>query len=246
MSDGQPHLDFRGKFFRLAGYAFVAAALAAVAWGIVTVGTRLFGEAQHLRCQHNLQQLAGAIRYYRNNHRGLPPYLAALTEIVDRQAVFVCPADARQGAEGCRPEWLQRYDRLCDEQEGAEGFRYVDLDGPTLTEADEDWLPSSYLYTANGYPCGFARPPFSETWRTVFNRTVEEHGQGVPVVRCFYHVSEEYVPLAEGAEPAPGGPPPIRVPLPTAEFTLNITADLETVVRYPYSWQEADEFSDGP
>ncbi len=245
ISGAQTGIDFRTKFLRLFAYGFVAGAIAFVAWGIVTIGSHMFRQAQQLRCQNNLRQLATATRYYRDQHGLFPSYLAALTVFVDHRDVFICPSDRRRGARGCRPLWLQRYDRYLDEQEGTEGFRYVDLDGPTLTDADEDWLPSSYLYVANEYPSGLASPPFSRTWRDLFEDAVEQYGSGVPLVRCFHHLPEQYLPLEEDPIADPHDPRTVRTPLPTAEPTLNVTADLR-IVRYPYNWREAPEFADTP
>ncbi len=243
ISGAQTGIDFRAKFLRLCAYSFIAGVIVFVAWGIVTIGSHMFRQAQQLRCQNNLRQLAHATQYYRDQHGTFPPYLAALTRIVDHREAFICPSDPNRGTEGSRPPWLQRYDRHLDERDGVEGFRYVDLDGPTLTDSDENWLPSSYLYAANGYPSGLAYPPFSRTWRDLFEEAVEEYGSGVPLVRCFHHLPEQYLPPEQDPIADPDDPRTVRTPHPTAEPTLNVTADLR-IVRYPYRWQEAPEFAD--
>jgi len=224
MTEAAPSVDFRQKFLKVFGYTVIALTIGVVIWGVMSLGMRLFGEAKHLRCQSNLKTIMGAMSIYRQTYRSqLPPYLAALLPLMqNRIDKLQCPADTNHGANGCRPLWMRPYYTDRD-------FGNVDLDGPTLDPGSaRDNVPCSYLYAANGYPCGL--DDSGRTWREVFESQVRQLGVQVPMVRCYYHLPEQYVQDPE----FPGG----RRPDPNAAPTYNITADLE-LKRYPLGWQSA-------
>ena len=72
------------------------------------------------------------------------------------------------------------------------------------------------------------------TWREVFENQVREQGAEVPMVRCYYHLPEQYV-----EDP---GAPGAKSPDPKATPTYNISADLE-LKEYPLRWQSDPRFS---
>ncbi len=228
MTEAGPSIDFRGKFLKLFGYSVIVVTIGVVVWGVMAVGVRLFGQAKHLRCQDNLKTIMGAMSIYRQTYRSqLPPYLAALLPLMqNRIDKLQCPADRDHGAKGCRPLWMRPY--YTDRH-----FANVDLDGPGLdAETAADRVPCSYLYAANAYPCGL--DDSGRTWREVFENQVREQGNEVPMVRCYYHLPEQYV-----EDP---GAPGAKSPDPKATPTYNISADLE-LKEYPLRWQSDPRFS---
>ena len=230
-----PSLDFSRKFLKLLGYAIIAATLGVVIWAVLTLGTAIFGQAKHLRCQSNLKSIIGAMTMYRDRYNGeLPPHLAVLLPFLDgRYDKFQCPADPNGGVKGCRPAWLKRY----DDKIGDGAFDNVDLDGPSLDpEKADDSFPCSYLYAANGYPCGFTN--FETTWRQEFEKLVRKHGAEVPMIRCYYHLPERYDREAK----EPGTPDPAVSP--TYNVTLENLNSAELKIReYPLLWQSMPRFS---
>jgi len=237
MSDAARPADTRSRFIRLLGIAVVAAVIGSVIWGLLSLGAYMLGQAEGMRCQKNLKSIVEAMMIYRSQHNGeLPIYLTLLLpQLEGRAEVLICPADPDAGRKGCRPAWLRRYDELVDELVGARAFAYVDLDGPGIDpERAADSVRCSYLYVANGYPCGLAE--FRRTWRQVFDARVAKFGKDVPMVRCYYHLPERYVSEQEDAG---GGP---RPPDPDAHPTYNITADLE-LRDYRLAWESERRFS---
>jgi hypothetical protein len=227
MSDVEASVDFRGKFLKLFGYGIIAVTIGVVVWGVISLGRELFAQAKHMRCQDNLKTLMAAISMYRETyHNQLPPHLAAVLPMCEgRRSKFQCPADPDHGAKGCRPEWLRRDD--------GDAFAGADLDGPTLDpERDTDRLPCSYLYVANQYPCGLV--DFQHTWRDEFDKLVREHGPDVPMIRCYYHLPEQYV-----QDPTD---PNVRHPDPEAGPTYNVTAGLRQK-EYRLDWLSDPLFS---
>jgi hypothetical protein len=227
-------VDFREKFLKLFGYSVIVAALGVVAWAVLTLArSMIFGPQKQLRCQSNLKNLIEATTLYQSHYRGQrPPTLAALLPILEhRRDKFICPSDPDRGHEGSRPLWLRKDD--------GEIFKYVDLDGPMLDPGqDKDWLPCSYLYVANLYPCGLPAVDFERTWRAEFNRLVDKYGRGVPMVRCYYHLPEKYVEIPADD---PAGKRTVRIPDPENRPTFNITADLD-LREYRAYWQGEPEF----
>ena len=214
------------------GAAVIGAVLALVAWGLFTLAGDMLGQTREIRCQKNLKSIAEAMTIYRVSYGGqMPPYLALLLPHLEGRAeTLVCPSDPDHGAKGCRPEWLRAYDA----QVGDDAFAHVDLDGPGLDpDRAADSIRCSYLYSANGYPCGLVG--FRQTWRELFDQQVAKFGKGVPIVRCYYHVQQSY---ASGGEEAP-----LKHPDPAAYPTHNITADLE-VREYRLDWQSEPAFID--
>ncbi len=215
---GQPP-DTRDRFVRLLAAAVIAAVIGCLGWGLLSVGGRIVAQTRGMRCQKRLRTLAEAMTIYRSLHGDLPAYLALLIEPLEgRTDTLICPADPGSGRNGCRPEWLRRYDNA----QGDNAFANVDLDGPGLDpETAADTIPCSYLYAANGYPCGLAG--FAKTWRALYDEKVNQFGVDAPLVRCYHHLPEQYTGVP--AVPDPGAHP-----------TYNITADLE-VRQYPLDWE---------
>jgi len=232
MPDSALPVDARSRFVRLLGVGVVTAILAGVAWGLLSLAGHMLGRTQGMRCQNNLKSLVEAMTIYRSQYGGqLPAYLALLLpHLEDRAEAFVCPADPDKGAMGCRPAWL----RSDDEQVGDQAFAHVDLDGPGLDPGRaSDSVRCSYLYAANGYPCGLVG--FERTWREEFDRQVGKFGKDTPMVRCYHHLPERYVGGGEAVDAEPKRPDPAAAP------TYNITADLQ-VREYPLEWQSAPRF----
>jgi len=233
-----PALDFRRKFLKLLGYAIITAVIATVVWGVLALGGRLFGEAKHLRCQSNLQSLIGAMTMYRDRNGGqLPPHLRALLPLQEgRYDKFQCPSDPNGGTQGCRPAWLRRD----DEHLGTKAFVYADLDGPGYTpDKADDSFPCSYLYVANVYPFPLPDRDPDWTWRDEFNRLVKEHGNEVPLIRCYYHLPEKYK-----SDPSmKGGTMPDETVEPTYNVTYkNVVADDLKIREYPLLWRADRRF----
>ena len=215
------------RFAGLLGTGVVAAVLALLAWGLFTLAGNMLGQTREIRCQKNLKNIAEAMTIYRVYYGGqTPTYLALLVSHLEGRAeALICPADPDQGAKGCRPAWLRDYDA----EMGDDAFAHVNLDGPGLDpDRAADSVRCSYLYAANGYPCGLVG--FKQTWRELFGQQVVKFGKDVPLVRCYYHLPQSYAGGGEG----PGAGP--RHPDPAAYPTHNITADLE-VREYRLDWQ---------
>lgn len=233
MSDAAQRADARSRFIRLLGIAVIAAVIGSVIWALLSLGAYMLGQAEGIRCQKNLKSIIEAMTIYRSQHKGeLPPYLTLLLpQLEGRAEALICPADPDAGRNGCRPAWLRRYDELV----GDRAFAYVDLDGPGIDpERAADSVPCSYLYAANGYPCGLDE--FRRTWRQWFAARVDKFGKDVPMVRCYYHLPERYATDWEGAADGP------RPPDPDAYPTHNITADLEPR-DYRLVWEFERRFS---
>jgi hypothetical protein len=223
MSD-TPDIDFRAKFLKVLGYSAIALAMGAIFWVVLTLGYGLFRDAQRVRCRSNFARILSAFEVYNNKYgRVLPPHFYALKVVADcPDAIFQCPADPDKGRRGCRPEWLRKDD--------GDLFKYTELDGPGLNPAHAtDRLPSSYLYIANGYPCGLPDAQFRITWREHFGYLVEDFGDGVPMVRCYYHLPEnDFV-----TDPDDPAAPFVN---PKSSPTFNITADRQ-FREYQYDWR---------
>jgi hypothetical protein len=223
MSDGGASVDFRGKFLKLFGYTVIAVTIGIVVWGVVELGSELGDKAVELRCKENLRSILQALDLYRTKFHAEPAYLTALLPVLDGVgSKFRCPADPNDGTQGCRPAWLKEFD--------GDGFAYVDLDGPTLDpERDSDKIACSYLYVANGYPCGLKE--FETTWKQEFDATVAKlgpkRGPDVPLVRCYYHLPQRYTDPDD---------PTKRYPDLTVSPTFNITSGRE-VKTYSLDWQ---------
>jgi hypothetical protein len=236
MSGDTTPVDLRARYIKLVGYLIIAAVIGLVVWGVLNLGGEIFRTSKHLQCQSNFKSLIEAMTLYRSqNNNQSPQYLTQLLPVLqNREDKFICPADPDRGRKGCRPAWLRRDDGNL--------FAYADLDGLAMDPAtDTDRAPCSYLYAANGYPCGLA--DFQRTWREEFERLVAQYGKGAPLVRCYYHLPELYVPLAEdGAnKTAKARRRPALVPDPHATPTYNITADLE-LKTYQLDWQSDPTF----
>ncbi len=234
MPDSAQPAQTSSRLNRLLGAVVVACVLVLLAWGLFSLAGDMLGQTRDIRCRNNLKSIAAAITLYRVDYGGqTPPYLALLLpQLKGRAEVFVCPVDPDKGAKGCRPAWLREYDT----QVGDDAFAHVNLDGPGLNpDRAADTVPCSYLYAANGYPCGLVG--FKQTWREVFDGQVAKFGMGVPMVRCYHHVPQSYVNAGEGAEPA------LREPDPAGSPTHNITADL-LVRSYRLDWQSEPGFTE--
>jgi hypothetical protein len=225
MSEGSGPVDFRARFLKLFGYTVILATIGVVVWAVVEIGAELGGKAVELRCRDNLRSIVTAMELYRSRFGMDPPYLTALLPVLDGAASKLqCPADPHHGQRGCQPEWLRP----------AFGNRlaHTDLDGPTMDPArDRDSIPCSYLYVANDYPCGFT--DFEQTWRQHFEGLRKQFGDGVPMIRCYYHLPKQYIAAPDN--------PKALYPDPNAEPTFNITADGK-VKSYRLDWQSEPEF----
>lgn len=219
MSDDE-RIDFRRKFLQLFGCIVIAATIGVVIWAVVRLGSEVLKRAEDVRCRENLRAIAAALDMYRSAWTNrLPPYLAALVPMLEKQKEkLVCPADTDHGRSGCLPAWLRPYYK--------EMFTNADLDGPTIDpETSADTVACSYLYGANMYPCHL--PEAKPTWREEFEHLLQKHGDSVPLVRCYHHLPEHYVGETNN--------PSTRYPAPNITPTYNISAGLR-IREYPLVW----------
>lgn len=219
-------VDFRARFSKLLTFAVIIFFAGLVCWGVLHVAGKMNLEARSIRCKANMKTLVEAMTLYKSQYHDLPTTLAQLLPLIEnRKEKLICPADPDHGTAGARPEWLRKDD--------GDLFKYTNLDGQTGDpEKDTDTVPCSYFYSASPYPCGLA--DFQTTWRDEFDSLVDQFGMSTPMVRCYYHLPEQYIE-EKRANPALK---PNLLPDPEAKPTYNITADLE-MREYPLDWQSA-------
>jgi len=204
---------------RLRGVTLVEVVLMTAVFGVLAgmlmpAFSRAKSKNRRALCVNNLRQFSNALSLLRIDGKDRPPWLSCLypTHVRDK-AMFICPADASMGRDGCMPN----------------GSPFKDVGAPQFAEADDtsenqapqelrsirngEVVASSYLYdfnlAENSWWSGGSYPDANAdgivSWREVRQEVdmkglqpdgtysdKEAYKGHVPVVRCFHHVGKRF------------------------------------------------------